>query len=175
MASGSGGSTVMLKVCCALGPWGFAKGTARTVKVKVPCWVGVPATIVPAAPNVAGMDMPGGRLPETIVNVLTAPLLGRMNSSEFCPTLTWGRTPTPLTRVPPLVPGEHSWVSGAVFASAGLATAMPSSSAPAATRVAVSFLAVDNLLRPPQTAGSGCWLDAVRAPGTGPAGTQGPP
>jgi hypothetical protein len=37
--------------------------------------------------------------------------------------------------------------------------------------VAVIFLIVDNLLRPPQAAGSGPWLDAVRAPGTGPAGT----
>src|SRR5260370_593031 len=107
VASGSGGSTVMLKVCCALGPCGFAKGTARTVKVKVPCWVGVPATIVPAAPYVAGMDMPGGRLPETIVNVLTAPLLVRMNSSELCPTFPLGRTQTPLPIVPPLSPRDH--------------------------------------------------------------------
>ncbi len=120
MASGSGGSTVMLKVCCALGPWGFAKGTALTVKVKVPCWVGVPATIVPAAPYVAGMDMPGGRLPETIVNVLTAPLLVRMNSSAFCPTLTLGRTQTPPARVPPLSPGEHKNVSGGAGATAML-------------------------------------------------------
>src|SRR5690349_3961133 len=112
MASGSGGSTVMLKVCCPPGSWGLAKGTALTVKVKVPCWVGVPPTIVPAAPYVAGIDMPGGRLPETTVNVLTAPLLVRMNSSALCPTLTLGRTQTPLTRVPPLVPGEQKNVIG---------------------------------------------------------------
>src|SRR5258708_21485779 len=120
MASGRGGSTVMLKACCALGPWGFAKGAARTVEVKVPCWVGVPPTIVPAAPNVAGMDMPGGRLPDTIVNVLTAPLLVRMNSSWLCPTLTWGRTQTPPARVPPLVPGEHKNVSGGAGVTAML-------------------------------------------------------
>src|SRR5258708_12655554 len=110
MASGRGGSTVMLKACCALGPWGFAKGTARTVKVKVPCWVGVPPTIVPAAPNVAGMDMPGGRLPDTIVNVLTAPLLVGMNSSELCPPLTSARTQPPPPTLPPLFPGEHTHV-----------------------------------------------------------------
>src|SRR5260370_860066 len=166
MTSGSGGSTVMLKVCCPPGSWGLAKGTALTVKVKVPCWVGVPATIVPAAPKVAGMDRPGGRLPETIVNVLTPPLV-RMNSSALCPTLTLGSTQTPLTRVPPLVPGEHSWVSGAVFANAGLAAATPSSNAPAATRVAIVFLIADNLLRPPQAAGSGPWPGAVRAPAPG--------
>ncbi len=70
-----------------------------------------------------------------------------------------------------MVPGEHSWVSGAVFASAGLAAAMPSSSIPAAARVAVIFLIVDNLLRPPRAAGGGPWLDAVRAPGTWRVGT----
>src|SRR5260370_30557892 len=102
MASGRGGSTVMLKACCALGPWGFAKGTARTVKVKVPCWVGVPATIVPAAPNVAGMDMPGGRPPEAILEVVTAPVLVGMDSSECCPTLAAGRTQTAPARGAPL-------------------------------------------------------------------------
>ena len=86
------------------------------------------------------MDRPGGRLPLVIVKVSTAPLLVSRKPSYGWPTEAAGSTQTPLTSVPPLVPGEHSRVIVRAWASAGLAVAMPASSAPAAAMAANVFL-----------------------------------
>jgi hypothetical protein len=51
------------------------------VKGNLPEAVGVPATIVPAAPYDAGIVMPGGTVPETIENVPPELVLVRMNPS----------------------------------------------------------------------------------------------
>src|SRR6516164_709683 len=93
------------------------------------------------------MDSPGGRLPATIEKVPPELLLVMMNPSYGCPTLPPGRTQTPLTRVPPLLPGEHT--SRSVLARAGVAIAMPASTEPAATRTASVFLIARHLPRPP--------------------------
>src|SRR2546425_566739 len=126
MVSGSGGSIVMPLGCRHRRP---ALSNTATVNVKVPCPVGVPPTIVPDAPKLAGMDSPGGRLPETIEKVPPEFLLVRMNASYGCPTLPLGRTQTPLTSVPPLVSGEHTSLSA--LARAGPAVAIPNSTKPA--------------------------------------------
>src|SRR5215471_4257775 len=80
--------------------------------------------------------MPGGMLPDTIVQVSTPPPLFIKNSSAFCPTLRAGSTHTPFTMVPPLVLGEHSCVSPCT-ARAGLAAARPASNVPATTTAAI--------------------------------------
>jgi hypothetical protein len=49
IVSGGGDPTVMLKVPLVPGVV-LPKGVTWTVKVNVPCFVGVPPTIVPAAP-----------------------------------------------------------------------------------------------------------------------------
>src|SRR6516165_8478453 len=67
--------------------------------------------MVPAAPYWAGICRPGGRLPATIEKVSTEPSLVRMNASYGSPILAPGSTQTPLTRVAPLSPGEHSRTS----------------------------------------------------------------
>src|SRR5215472_15179358 len=80
--------------------------------------------------------MPGGMLPDMIVQVSTPPPLFIKNSSAFCPTLRAGSTHTPFTMVPPLVLGEHSCVSPCT-ARAGLAAARPASNVPATTTAAI--------------------------------------
>jgi hypothetical protein len=77
--------------------------------------------------------------------VSTAPLLVSRNASYGWPTAAAGSTQTPLTSVPPLVPGEHSRVIGRDAASAGLAAARPASSAPAAATAASVFLIMSSL------------------------------
>jgi hypothetical protein len=47
-----------------------------------------------------------------MVKVSTAPLLVSRNASYGWPTVAAGSTHTPLTSVPPLLPGEHSKVIG---------------------------------------------------------------
>src|SRR5260370_1354429 len=83
--------------------------------------------------------MPGGMLPDPIVQMATLPPPFRRNSSAFCPTFRAGSTHPPFTRGPPLVLGEHSWVSPCT-ASAGLAVARPASNVPATITVAIAFL-----------------------------------
>src|SRR5215467_7581740 len=97
------------------------------------------------------MDSPGGRLPATIEKVPPELLLVRMNPSYGCPTLAPGSTQTPLTRVPPLLSGEHTSMS--VLAKAGLAIAMPTSIEPAATRTASVFFTARHLPGPPARPG----------------------
>src|SRR6476620_11363100 len=80
--------------------------------------------------------MPGGMLPDTIVQVSTPPPLFIKNSSAFCPTVRAGSTHTPFTIVPPLVPGEHSCVSPCT-ASAGLAAANTATNVPATATIAL--------------------------------------
>src|SRR5260370_5435445 len=82
--------------------------------------------------------MPGGMLPDTIVQVSVLPPLFIRNSSAFCPTLRAGSTHTPFTIVPPLVLGEHSCVSPCT-ASAGPAAARPASNVPATIMAAIAF------------------------------------
>src|SRR6516164_6499273 len=82
--------------------------------------------------------MPGGMLPDTIVQVSTPPPAFIKNSSALCPTLSGGSTHTPFIKVPPLVLGEHS-CSSPVTASAGPAAARPASTAPATTTAAIAF------------------------------------
>src|SRR5260370_41117038 len=98
--------------------------------------------------------MPGGMLPDTIVQMSTLPPLFRRNSSAFCPTFRAGSTHTPFPRLPPLVLGQHTWVSPCT-ASAGLAAARPASNVPATITVAIAFLIPPpRLLRvPPQRRG----------------------
>src|SRR5260370_2452817 len=80
--------------------------------------------------------MPGGMPPDTTVQVSVLPPLFIKDSSAFCPALRAGRTHTPLTMVPPLVLGEHSWVSPCT-ASARPAAARPASNVPATTTAAI--------------------------------------
>src|SRR6516165_1021189 len=96
------------------------------------------------------MDRPGGRLPLVIVKVSTAPLLVSRNASYGWPTAAAGSTQTPLTSVPPLLPGEHSRVIGRDWASAGaaaprLASRAPARSDPAAATAATVFLIMSSL------------------------------
>src|SRR5712671_5022906 len=113
--------------------------------------------------------MPGGMLPDTIVQVSVLPPLFIRNSSAFCPTLRVGSTHTPFTIVPPLVLGEHSCVSPAT-ASAGPAAARPASIVPATTTVTIAFL-----MAPPRlllvrhlwrrrSVGGDCTGNAARSP-----------
>jgi hypothetical protein len=64
MVSGSGGPTVMLQGPVAVAPSG---ATAWIVKVNLPSWVSVPATIAPKAEHRDDMDRPGRRFPLAIV------------------------------------------------------------------------------------------------------------
>src|SRR5690349_21452263 len=139
----------MLKVPSVLGVLA-PNGVTCTVQVNVPCLAGVPPTIVPAAPKVAGMDRPGGSLPEVIVKVSTAPLLVSRNASYGWPTAAAGSTQTPLTSVPPLLPGEHGRVIGRDWACAGvtaptMASSAPASSDPVAMTAATVFVIMSSL------------------------------
>src|SRR5689334_5831212 len=91
--------------------------------------------------------MPGGMLPDTIVQVSTPPPLFIKNSSAFCPTVRAGSTHTPFTIVPPLVLGEHSCVSPCT-ASAGPAAANTASNVPATATAAIALLIAPLLLLP---------------------------
>ena len=73
-------------------------------------------------------------------------LLVRMNASYGWPTLPLGSTQTPLTRVPPLVAGEHTSLSA--LAQAGLAAAIPNSTKPAVTRTATVLFTARHLSWP---------------------------
>jgi hypothetical protein len=73
MVSGSGGPTVMLQGPVAVAPSG---ATAWIVKVNVPSWVSVPATIVPKAEHRDGMDRPGRRFPLAIVERVVRAVAG---------------------------------------------------------------------------------------------------
>src|SRR5215472_10069801 len=150
----------MLKVPSVLGVLAPNRVTC-TVQVNVPCLAGVPPTIVPAAPKVAGIDRPGGSLPEVIVKVSTAPLLVSRNPSYGWPTVAAGNTQSPLTRVPLLVDGEHSKVIEVDWASAGPAPAGTASSAPAAAIVISVFLIVPLWPPCPRQSGRRCELSAT--------------
>src|SRR5207244_2932802 len=61
----------------------------------------------------------GGRAPLVIVKVSTAPLLVSRNASYGWPAAAAGSTQTPLTSVPPLVPGEHCPARAAAAGTGG--------------------------------------------------------
>src|SRR5689334_4936554 len=111
--------------------------------------------------------MPGGMLPDSIVQVSTPPPLFIRNSSAFCPTVKAGSTHTPFTIVPPLVLGEHSCVSPCT-ASAGLAAANTASNVPATATAAIALLIAPLLLLPPvRHLGACAGLVPAKAPGSG--------